>query len=166
MSKRDLVLGEIQKVRRYTADLIDNVQDAEWFRQPADGVTHVAWQVGHLAVCQYALCLRRIRGEHETDAELLPADYFSLFGKGSEPSPEADIYPSPAEIRTVFDPVFRATESELAELSESGLDEETTPAHPMFTTKLGALQWAAQHEMLHAGQIGLIRRQLGSTPLR
>ena len=33
--------------------------------------------------------------------------------------------------------------------------------HQFATTKLRALLWCAQHEMLHAGQIGMLRRYLG-----
>ena len=33
-------------------------------------------------------------------------------------------------------------------------------------TKFGALQHCSMQEMLHAGQIGLLRRLLGMTPVR
>ena len=33
-------------------------------------------------------------------------------------------------------------------------------------TKLGALFFCSVHEMMHAGQIGLLRRLLGKSPLR
>ncbi len=32
-------------------------------------------------------------------------------------------------------------------------------------TKLRALLWCAHHEMLHAGQMGLLRRHLGYPPM-
>ena len=35
----------------------------------------------------------------------------------------------------------------------------------MAQTKLDSLFWCAHHEMLHAGQIGLVRRLLGQAPL-
>ena len=37
--------------------------------------------------------------------------------------------------------------------------------HPFATTKLLALLWCAHHEMLHGGQIGLLRRHLGYPPM-
>ena len=33
--------------------------------------------------------------------------------------------------------------------------------HSLFETKMGALYWSARHEMLHAGQIGLLKRLVG-----
>ena len=43
---------------------------AEWFRQPTEGVTHIAWQVGHLALAEYWLTLERIRGRRPDDLHL------------------------------------------------------------------------------------------------
>jgi uncharacterized damage-inducible protein DinB len=36
----------------------------------------------------------------------------------------------------------------------------------MFETKREAIRWSIQHEFLHAGQIGLLRRLLGAAPLK
>ena len=38
--------------------------------------------------------------------------------------------------------------------------------HPLFETKLGAVDYAAGHEMVHNGQIGLLRRLMGKPALR
>ena len=166
MNARDMVLEEASKVRGYTLSLIDAVDFGDWFRFPQEGVTHVAWQVGHLAVCQYALTMRRVRGELDGDEDLMPKQYFELFGKGSEPSDDSGKYPSPAELRRVLDAVHNAAMGELKDVSEEVLSQESSPAHPMFSTKFGALQWSVQHEMLHAGQIGMLRRLFGNAPLR
>jgi hypothetical protein len=45
------------------------------------------------------------------------------------------------------------------------LDKPVLKPHPLVKTKLWALLWCAQHEAVHAGQIGLLRRQLGYLPL-
>jgi hypothetical protein len=55
---------------------------------------------------------------------------------------------------------------ELARLPGGVLDETVDNPHPMFSTKLGALMFCPFHEMLHAGQIGLLRRLFGNAPLR
>ena len=59
MSRISEVLDRIKGVRKYTLSLVDAVPESQWFRQPAEGVTHVAWQVGHLAMAQYRLALGR-----------------------------------------------------------------------------------------------------------
>ncbi len=166
MSRIELLVDHICSARRYTENLLDSIDPKDWFRQPREGITHVAWQVGHIAVAQYYLALQRIRGEMPKDAELISDNFHALFGKGSVADPNAGKYPDPHEIRAVFNGVHKQSLEELKGLSVDALEKPVDKPHPMFTTKLGALQFCVQHEMLHAGQIGLLRRLLGGDPLR
>lgn len=166
MSRLDSAIDQIESARCYTLTLIADVAPDDWFRQPTEGVTHIAWQVGHLAFAQFSLANRRIRGARPDDGDLLPDDLVKLFRKGSVPSPDARLYPSTGEIRALFDRVHERTINDLRLLPDKLLDEPSEPAHEMFSTKLGALHWTAQHEFIHAGQIGLLRRLLGSETLR
>jgi uncharacterized damage-inducible protein DinB len=45
------------------------------------------------------------------------------------------------------------------------LDEPVLTPHSLVKTKFEALLWCAQHEGVHAGQIGLLRRLLGYPPV-
>ena len=167
MRDRDTVLKEIRQVRLYCKDMLSHISPEDWYRQAGEGVTHVAWQVGHLAVCEYGLALKRVRGVRDGDAELLDPSWFELFGKGSQPTPDREAYPTPDQLLTTLDRVHRQVLDELREVSEETLQQPTgPPSHPMFKTKLEALFWCAHHEWIHVGQIGLLRRLLGSEPLR
>jgi uncharacterized damage-inducible protein DinB len=84
----------------------------------------------------------------------------------SVPDPDPAKYPSPADLRAVFDRVHEQVLREVRGLDEGELDQPVPHPHPFATTKLQALLWCARHEMLHAGQIGLLRRQLGYPPLQ
>ena len=111
--------------------------------------------------------MKRVRGEKPNDAEFITHDFRGLFGKGSTPSSDPANYPSPDQIRAVFDRVHQHVTDEIAAISDETLNgpiEE--PAHRMFTTNLGALEWCACHEFIHAGQIALLRRLFGAEPLR
>ncbi len=165
MSQLESLLAVLRSARHYTVELIESTDTADWFRMPAK-VTHVAWQVGHLAVAQYYLCLARIRGRADGDDALMPPEILEHFGKGSVPSADPTKNPSADEIRATFDRVHDQALSELAELGEATLDEPVAEPHPRFTIKAGALTWAVQHERIHAGQIALLRRELGAEPLR
>ena len=167
MSRVELATQQIVDARNYTLGLIEDVKPEDWFRLPSGGVTHIAWQIGHLAFGEYALALKRTRGVQPGDEALLPEMFVKLFGKGSEPSADASTYPSIEEIRAVFDRVHEQTLAETSAFTEAQLDEAAPPpAHPAFTTKLGALLYCARHEALHTGQIGLLRRLLGYSSLR
>jgi hypothetical protein len=165
MSRLQLAIEQIVFARNYTLRLLDQTPVAEWFRQPPGGVSHVAWQVGHLAFAQYRMALERIRGPQPQNADLIAEEFLRLFGRDSMPDPDPAKYPSQAEIRAVFDRVHEQVLRELRGLEESELDQPVRKPHPLVKTKQWALLWCAQHEAVHTGQIGLLRRQLGYAPL-
>jgi hypothetical protein len=134
---------------------------------PAGSPSHLAWQVGHVAMAQYGLCLFRIRGRQEIDADLMTSSFRKQFSKGSTPEPDASKCPSPAEIRATFDRVYQQVMKELPGVSEAALtDPVDMPFVEGYPNKLGALLFCSHHEFLHAGQIGLLRRLLGKSPVR
>jgi hypothetical protein len=165
MSRLQLAVEQIRFARDYTLRLLDHVEEKDWFRTPPGGVTHVAWQAGHLAMAEYRLALERIRGSREEDEALIAGDFLRRFARESVPDADASRYPPPAEIRAVLDRVHRQVLLELPGLAEEELDRAVLKPHALVKTKLWSLLWCAQHEMVHAGQIGLLRRQLGNPPL-
>jgi hypothetical protein len=174
-------IERIRFARNYTQSLLKDIDDGQWFAAigpqggnpggstaegDAAGPTHVAWQVGHLASAQYSLCLARIRGPQPEDEQLIPADFREHFRKGSTPHAGPAGYPSPREIREVAAAVHARALEELPQLQEGLLDQPIENPHPAFGTRYGALVFCPEHEFLHAGQIGLIRRLLDKPPLR
>ena len=113
MSRLDLIIEQLSIARLQTESLLDSITSEDWFRQPTEGVTHVAWQVGHLASAEYHLLMERRRGRRPEDEELIPARFRSLFQRGSSPDPDSSKYPSPEAIRHVFDEVHRHAIEEL-----------------------------------------------------
>jgi hypothetical protein len=163
----ELAIRQIQFARTYTLSLLADVEEGDWFAMPTVAPTHLAWQVGHIAMAQYGLCLFRIRGRQEIDGELMSSSFRKLFSKGSTPDADAGKYPSPAEIRATFDRVYQQAMTELPIVSEGSLTEPVEmPYVEGYPNKLGAVLFCSHHEFLHAGQIGLIRRLLGKVPVR
>lgn len=158
-------IDSIGFARAYTVDLLDTIPQADWFRMPSEGVTHVAWQVGHLAMAQYRLTMERLRGPRPEDEDLISTAFLKLFGRESLPVGDPKAYPPPEEIRAVFDRVHNRALSELGRTLESELTAACLVPHRLVTTKGGCLMWCSHHEMLHAGQIGLLRRLLGAKPV-
>jgi uncharacterized damage-inducible protein DinB len=165
MSRLQLAIDQIVFARNYTLELLEQTPADEWFRQPPGGVTHVAWQVGHLAYAEYRLALWRIRDRQPPDEALFSQDFVRMLGPNSVPDPDPAKYPGQAEIRATLDRVHEQALRELPTLGEAELDQPVPHPHPFATTKLRALLWCAHHEMVHAGQIGLLRRLLGYPPL-
>ncbi len=165
MSRLIMAREQIIFARKYTLRLLEDIDYVDWFRQPKEGITHIAWQVGHLAVAQYRLALERIRGRKPEDADLVSDHFLKIFGKESVPDPDPLRNPTPEEIRKVFNRLHERTLDEISKLSEDELDKPVLKAHRLAKTKYQSLLWCAHHEMLHAGQIGLLRRLFGEPPL-
>src|SRR6478672_11762287 len=129
MSRIRAALDGIAFAREYTLSLLDTIPHADWFRMPAAGVSHVGWQVGHLAGAQYRLCLLRTRGARPEDAEFMPEGFIKAFGATSVIDPDPAAYPSPAAVREVFDRVYRRVLAEVPTFDDAALDAplETPP---------------------------------------
>lgn len=166
VTRLEIACQQIEFSRTYTLSLLADIDDQDWFRQPPSGVTHVAWQVGHLAMAQYGLCLFRMRGRHRDDTQLMSGQFRKKFSKGTTPDPNLAHNPSPDEIRDVLERVHRQVMTELPHYTEQQLDEPVEEPYALFATKLGGLFFCTAHEMMHAGQIGLLRRLLGKDTIR
>ena len=163
MNRLQFAIDQIVFARNYTLGLLDQTKTEDWFRLPTGGVSHVGWQVGHIAFSEYRLALWRIRGPLPQDDNLFSADFKRLFGADSVPQANS---PYPAdELRAVLNRVHEQVLRELPALDDTQLDQPVPYPHRFVKTKLQGLLWGAHHEMLHAGQIGLLRRHLGYPPM-
>ncbi len=156
----------IEFARNYSLTLLEGLSDDDWYRSPDQVTTHIAWQVGHLAMSEYGLTLFRQRGRADVDSELMSGKFRKLFMRGTEPQRQRELYPEPTEILAVLERVHHQMRIELVGFDGPDLDLPLDPPHAAFATRYGALLFAGDHEMLHAGQIGLLRRLIGKPPLR
>ena len=162
----ELAIAQIRFARDYTLTLLDGFPEDAWFHQPAPGCAHLAWQMGHLAMAQYGLCLFRIRGRAEGDLDLMPSTFRKRFSRGTAPDPDPGKNPSPSDIRSALDRVHQQALAELPTFSPQLLSEPVELPWAAIPTKLGCLLFCSHHEQLHAGQIGILRRLLGLPPIR
>lgn len=163
---RDQVLQQMRWARQYTRQLIDSIPLELWYQRPSGATTHVAWQVGHLAVSQYGLMLFRQRGRAPGDLELMPGWLRKAFGRGTVPSSTSEGQPAPEELLARLAAIDAQALAELPTFTAESLREPSDMPYAAYPIKFGALLFCPIHEALHAGQIGLLRRLLGLEPLR
>ncbi len=156
---------QIVWAREYTNSLLADVRPEEWLVIPPGAVTHFAWQMGHLAMAQYGLVLLRIRGKEPEDQQFITKDFLRVFKRGSVPVADPEEYPAPEEIRKVFDAVHQQAVAEMSRFTPEQLTDSLPRPTAAYENKLGSLLFCAMHEMLHAGQIGMLRRHFGKAPL-
>lgn len=164
-SRLRAALNGITFAREYTLALLDTIPIADWFRVPPAGVSHVGWQVGHLATAQYRLCLARTRGPRSEDTVFMPEGFVRAFGATSAINPDPAAYPPANFVREVFDRVHQRVLAEVPTLDDAALNAPLEMPHRICRTKFDCLPWCGRHELVHAGQIGLLRRQLGFDPV-
>jgi hypothetical protein len=165
-SPLQLAVEQVKFAREYTLSLVADFSPAEWFQMPPGATTHVAWQIGHLAMAEYGLCLFRQRGRKSEDLELMPSKFRKQFSRGSQPEAEAGQYPAASELLATLDRIHQQCLKEMVAFPAEQLSEPIDMPYAAYPTKLGALLFCSHHEMLHAGQIGLLRRLLGKSPIR
>ncbi len=163
MSRLREAIEQIEFVRRYNLERIATVPVAEWFTIPPGGVSHVAWQLGHIAMAEYRLCLERLRPRTPADETLISDEFLRVFGRDSQP--EAVTGFSAEQVRDVFTNVHARVLEELPHYPDAELDLPALKPHPLFTTRIQSLRYAPLHEMIHCGQIAMIRRMLGQKPI-
>jgi hypothetical protein len=165
MSRVAEALDQIDFARRYTRERIETVPLAEWFRIPPGGVTNMAWQVGHLAMAEYRLCLERLRPRTAADVQLISDEMLLAFGRDSVPASSADTGFHAEEILAVFNRVHARVLDELPGYPDADLDLPPLMPHKYFRTRIAGLRYAPLHEMIHCGQIALVRRMFGQKPI-
>ena len=166
MDRIEVAIEHIKSARSYTLSLLEDLDEADWFWQPSPAITHIAWQVGHMAMAQYGLTLFRQRGRESDDRKLMSNTFRKRFFKGTTPGNAEETGFTVEVIRGVFDRVYEQALKEIPTFSDEVLDTECEMPYAGFPTNFGSLLFAADHEMLHAGQIGLLRRLMGKEPVR
>src|SRR3954471_18874181 len=107
-----LAIQQIEFARSYSLGIINEIDEADWFTMPPGCPTHLAWQVGHLAMAEYGLCLFRQRGRAAIDREIMPGDFRKAFSRGSMPETDSTKFLPAADIRTTFDRVHVQVQAE------------------------------------------------------
>lgn len=162
-----IAVRKIEFARNYTRTLLQDLSDDDWFWMPDAFPTHIAWQAGHLAMSQYGLTLYQQRGRVlEIDGKLMSSKFRKMFMRGTTPSSDREKHPQPEEILEVLERVHEQMRIEVPTFTDEELDQPLGPPTSAYASRYGALLFAGDHEMLHAGQIGMLRRLMGKSPLR
>lgn len=163
MSRLQEALDQIAFARRYTRERIATVPLADWFTIPPNGVTNMAWQVGHLAFAEYRLCLLRLRPRTREDEALVSQHFIDTFVRDSDPGAISGL--TAEQIMETFDRVHARIMRELPDYPDADLDLPPLIEHSLFNTRIAGLRYCPLHEMIHCGQIALLRRMFGQKPI-
>ncbi len=136
----DLALGDLKN-----ADAVRRMRKGEG--------SSISYMAGHLASSRYGIL--KMLGATDRNP------YADLFG-GKNGAKDGSHYPDVAELRAGWREVVKAFEQALERATESQLLGPAPDGFPIEDqTVRGAIGFLLWHECYHAGQIGMIRTELG-----
>lgn len=163
MSLKDHLLRQLNQAREMSERFLADFETPEqWVYQVCPGINHALWFAGHMAMADnfFTGVIAPDRQEEETEA------FEKLFGMGSQPTNQADDYPSPNELLNLMRGRRETLLSVLEGMNDKDLEKATPEGTPdMFPDYASVFELATWHEGLHAGQISVARRALGADPV-
>lgn len=162
MQAGDLIRFAMQLSEQGTLRLIEDIRSAP-FTQPCAGGNHPLWVMGHLAFIEGNM-RRIITGEPN------PVEHWAaIFAPGTGVKTDPKNYPAFEEIVRTWRDLRAANLKMLDSLGEAGLDRAPRWIPPgfeeMMKTNGRALLAITLHNMVHYGQITVVRRAAGLKPL-
>jgi hypothetical protein len=142
----------------YARQLLVDVPDEEFAEQPAPGLNHPAWTLGHLVIAaDYGL---KLLGQSPT----APEGWNALFFPGTVPDPNRAAYPPKGELLNTYEAAHAALDAAVAvadpaQVAKQNPSEGMRARFPTVGVLLGYL--LTTHEAGHLGQLSAWRRMMG-----
>ncbi len=141
--------------------LLDGIPEEHRLHVPVPDGNHATWIAGHLAWEDDDILSHLVEGR----GSKLSQAWHDQFAQGSRASTDADHYPDRGEIRAALDTLREELAGFFSESVDCLADALPAGIHA-FARDLAALMPAlACHEMIHVGQLTVIRKSLRLPPV-
>ena len=158
MRAHDVIIQLLDTARFVTGTYLSDLSDSDLLVRPVPGAHHTAWQLGHLIQSECSM----IEGIEAGVAPKLPEGFAEAHSKekGSEDGPAAFL--SKAAYLDLMTAVRQATKALLTRRSDAELDAPGPEAMRSYAPTVGSVfSMIGSHEIMHSGQVAVIRRKLG-----
>lgn len=158
MNTHEVMLSNLHSSRYVMSRYLEDLTDADLLVRPHPDAHHIAWQLGHLILSECHM-VRAVRPQCAFD---LPAACVAKHDKAAAGRSQlSDFYTKDAYL-AFMEQVREATFTALKQLSQDELSYPGPEAMRSYAPKIGSVFLAiANHEMMHSGQIAVVRRVLG-----
>jgi hypothetical protein len=158
MTAKDVIKSVFNSNFNVLSQYLSDLSDAELLMRPVPNANHIAWQLGHLISAEINL-LSIVPGGGPLE---LPAGFAERHGKETAGLEPPKNFLTKAEYLSIFKKVRQQTFAKLEKLPDADLDKPNTGPLAKFAPKIGDLfLLVANHQMMHGGQIVVLRRKLG-----
>jgi len=154
----EYVLRASQSNVDYAKKLVDGLAEDQLCLQPAPGMNHAAWVLGHLAFVFDSMI-----AVFDQKPNMTP-EWKELFNLASKPMPERERYPSKAALLEAYEAAYlRIVEAVRSASAESFAREFPNPRlRPLLpTVGVAMVHILTSHQGVHLGQLSAWRRALG-----
>jgi hypothetical protein len=162
MNARDAIRVTLETSRFVMSLYLSDLSDTELLLRPAEGANHAAWQLGHLVVSEAGY----IRGVAPDFALELPPRFEEIHAKGSGSVREPGGFLTKREYLELMNEQRGCTLRALAAETNETLNRPGPEKMRSYAPTAGhVFALIGSHEMLHAGQIAVVRRMLSKPVL-
>ncbi|MEM7233373.1 MAG: DinB family protein [Planctomycetota bacterium] len=159
MKAIELIRGNLERSRNRVLGKIEDMREQSLVFPTPNGGCHTRWLLGHLAHSENQIVQVMMLGKENEIAE-----WGELFGMKTDPSPDA-AYPEFDRVLEAARSVRESTIALVDTLSEEDLDRASVNCpegrEAAFGTYGLCLQFAADHWLMHRGQMADARRAAG-----
>ncbi len=157
MRAHDVIFQMLDTARFVTMTYLSDLSDAELLVRPVPNSHHVAWQLGHLLHSEWMM----LEGVRAGVAPQLPDRFAEYHSKNAATDDDPEHFLSKDGYLHLMAGVREATRGVLVQLSEDELDAPGPEAMRSYAPKIGSVfLMIGSHEIMHAGQIAVLRRKL------
>lgn len=158
--KKRLKRGLIHS-REVTKKLFSEFEKPEdWMVRAAPGSNHALWIAGHLMFAE-----NYFTGLVDPSKKADLPEYAKLFGIGTTVSDNRDDYPPLEDVLEKLRERRNVYLKLLKDCSKKDLKREVKDGPPYMFDVAAVFQMSAWHEALHTGQLTVIHRKLGHSPI-
>ena len=162
MKATEYIKMALENGKGWSLGLISDMKDAPLTQPTPNGGNHPLWVLGHIVRAESDLLDGFILGQPNRFPELESCTM------GSDPSTNAEDYPSMDELLGKFAEIRSATLAHLDTLTDEDLDKRSHAPEeygPPFATVGACFAAMVTHMSFHTGQVADARRAAGRKPL-
>jgi hypothetical protein len=157
MNAKDVIRQAIGLSDMILNKYVDDLEDANLYIRPVDGMNCIAWQLGHLVSSERGM----VEGVKPGSCPALPEGFEENHTPDRAKSDDTSKYLSKNEYVALIQAQRVATKAVLDGLSESELDAPSPERMRSFCPTVGSVMMlTGTHYLMHLGQFVAVRRKL------
>jgi hypothetical protein len=158
MGPKELMKNVVKSNDGMMNTYLNDLSDADLLVRPAPGANHIAWQLGHLINSEQSL-LKGVPGATPIE---LPAGWAEKYTGEASRSESTAGYLTKGQYLEWYKKSRDNLVKTIDAVSDKDLDAPTSGRLAQMCPRIGdLLMLTANHPLMHAGQIVVVRRKLG-----